>query len=216
MKEHWESIYRTKAPDQVSWYQPRPTLSLELIRRAAPRPDAAILDAGGGASTLVDALLASGYTNVTVSDIASAALEHAQKRLGSAASHVSWRCANVLEDKLPPASIDVWHDRAVFHFLTDAQDRRRYVEQVTRAVRPGGYVIVGTFAEDGPQRCSGLDVVRYSAAALHAEFGARFALLDQAREEHMTPSGSRQAFQYCVCAFILARSNAAADAENTE
>jgi len=174
-------------------------LSLELIRRVAPKADAAIIDVGGGASTLADALVSSGYTRLTVTDIAAAGLHHAQQRLGAAAASIEWRCADVLTDELPPASFDVWHDRAVFQFLTSAEERQRYVAQVARAVRPDGYVIVATFAKDGPHRCSGLEVTRYSASTLHAEFGARFALLDEAREEHVTASGSRQSFQYCLC-----------------
>lgn len=207
-KEHWESIYRSKAPDQVSWFQPRPTVSLDLIRRVAPRIDAAIFDVGGGASTLVDTLLSMGYTRVTVSDIAAAGLRHAQARLGAAAGSVTWRCADVLDDPLPSATFDVWHDRAVFHFLTSPADRARYVAQVAHAVRPNGSVIIGTFADDGPQRCSGLDVVRYSAAGLHAEFGHHFELIDKIREEHVTPGGSRQFFQYCLCAYRAAASAA--------
>lgn len=200
-KEHWESIYASRKPDEVSWFQPRPAVSLELIRRVAPRREAAIIDVGGGASTLVDALLSSGYRRVTVSDISAAGLRHAEQRLGAAGAQVAWRCADILDDDLPPAAFDVWHDRAVFHFLTSSADRHRYVAQVARAVRPNGHVIVATFAEDGPPRCSGLDVVRYSAADLHAQFGAQFELIEKVREEHRTPSGSRQAFQYCLCAY---------------
>ncbi|MGZ4777601.1 MAG: class I SAM-dependent methyltransferase [Thermoanaerobaculia bacterium] len=200
-KEHWETIYASTAPDQVGWFQPRPTVSLDLIRRIAPGADAAIIDVGGGASTLVDALLSLGYTRVTVSDIAAGGLRHAQLRLGAAAGSVAWRCADVLEDELPAASFDVWHDRAVFHFLTSTADRARYVAQVARAVRPNGHVIIGTFADDGPRRCSGLDVVRYSAAELHAQFGRHFELIEKIREEHVTPGGSRQSFQYCLCGY---------------
>jgi 2-polyprenyl-3-methyl-5-hydroxy-6-metoxy-1,4-benzoquinol methylase len=200
LKEHWDSIYSEKTPATVSWFQPRPTIPLELIQRVARR-DAAIIDVGGGASTLVDALLASGYTRVTVADLAASALRHSQARLGEAAARVEWRCADILDDTLPAAAFDVWHDRAVFHFLTSSADRQRYVEQVARAVKPNGYVIVSTFAEDGPERCSGLEVVRYSSEALHAEFGQRFELVQKRREEHVTPAGSIQAFQYCLCVY---------------
>lgn len=200
-KEHWDAVYASKSPEEVSWFQRRPGLSVDLIQRVAPRSDAAIIDVGGGASTLVDALLASGYTNIAVSDIAAAALHHAQTRLGDAAARVIWRCEDILEASLPKAAFDVWHDRAVFHFLTSAADRMRYVAQVERAVRPNGYVIVATFADDGPQRCSGLEVKRYSASALHAEFGGSFELIDEIREEHITPGASRQMFQYCLCAY---------------
>ena len=200
-KEHWDAVYASKSPEEVSWFQRQPARSLDLIRRVAPRRDAAIIDVGGGASMLVDALLASGYTNITVSDIAAAALHHAQTRLGSAAARVIWRCEDLLEASLPDAAFDVWHDRAVFHFLTSPDDRARYVAQVMGAVRPNGYVIVATFADDGPQRCSGLDVKRYSASALHAEFGGSFELIDEIREEHVTPGASLQMFQYCLCTY---------------
>ena len=196
---HWEQVYRTKGPDQVSWFQAEARLSRVLIERAAPDRAARIIDIGAGASTLVDGLLASGYRHITVVDLSATALFLAQQRLGGAAASVIWRAADVLTAAFPAAAFDVWHDRAVFHFLTDAADRMRYVAQVRAAVRPGGHVIVATFAEDGPTRCSGLDVARYSADALHAEFGAGFVVLESQRELHTTPSGSEQAFTYCVC-----------------
>jgi 2-polyprenyl-3-methyl-5-hydroxy-6-metoxy-1,4-benzoquinol methylase len=196
---HWQTVYETKASDEVSWFQREPRLSHALIARVAPSLDAAIVDVGGGASTLVDALLADGYTNVTVLDLAEAALRQARARLGPDASRVTWSVADILDATLPPASIDVWHDRAVFHFLTRAEDRARYIAQVQRAVRPGGYVLVATFAEDGPTRCSGLEVARYSATQLHGVFGAGFVLESSLRESHMTPSGGQQAFTYCLC-----------------
>lgn len=203
-KHHWESVYRAKHATEMSWFQREARLSLELISEVAPDRAASILDAGGGASTLVDGLLRAGYGNVTVLDISAAALKEARARVGIAAN-VIWQQENLLEAPLPEAAFDVWHDRAVFHFLTDARDRRRYVDQVQRAVRPGGHVIVATFAHDGPTRCSGLDVVRYTPDALHAEFGASFHLLRSAREEHTTPSGSTQAFVYIVCRHDPAR-----------
>ena len=196
---HWEQVYRTKGPDQVSWFQAEARLSRVLIERAAPDRAARIIDIGAGASTLVDGLLASGYRHITVVDWSSTALTVARQRLGSAATAVTWRAADVLTAAFPAAAFDVWHDRAVFHFLTDAADRARYVAQVRRAVRPGGHVIAATFAEDGPSRCSGLDVARYTADALHAEFGAGFVVLESHRELHTTPSGAEQAFTYCVC-----------------
>jgi len=195
VKEHWEAIYESKKPEEVGWYQPGPTVSLDLIRRVAPRLDAAIIDVGGGASTLVDSLP---DARVTVLDISAAALAHAKSRLGSAADRVVWRCADVLSEELLSAAYDVWHDRAVFHFLTSPADRRRYVDQVSRALRPGGHVIIATFADDGPTHCSGLEVVRYSGDQLHAELGPAFELIETIREEHVTPSGSRQAFVYCL------------------
>ena len=197
---HWDRVYATKSVTEVSWYQREPLVSLDLIERVAPVRSAAILDVGGGASTLVDALLARGYTNLSVLDIAAAALDAARKRLGAPAGVVTWRAADVLHHPFAPQSVDVWHDRAVFHFLTDAAERRAYVAQGTAAVRPGGHIIIATFAADGPTQCSGLDVCRYSPDTLCAEFGAGFDLVAQAFEEHITPSGGAQRFQYSVLA----------------
>jgi ubiquinone/menaquinone biosynthesis C-methylase UbiE len=198
-EQHWDRIYRTRAASEVSWYQPEARLSLALIRRVAPELDAPIVDVGGGASTLVDGLLRGGYRDVTVMDLASAALTRAQERLGDRASQAQWIVADALEAPLPPASCAVWHDRAVFHFLTDARDRARYVAQVQRVVRPGGHVIVASFGPGAPSRCSGLEVVRYDAYGLHAEFGSTFRLLDSTREDHRTPAGTVQPFVYCLC-----------------
>ena len=198
-RDHSEGIYRAKGPSEVSWYQPEARLSLDLIRRTAPGPDSPVIDVGGGASTLVDGLLDAGYRAVTVLDLASAALAAARSRLGRRADGVTWLAADALEAPLPAGGYAVWHDRAVFHFLTDSADRARYVAQVRRAVRPGGHVIVASFAPDGPTRCSGLEVVRYSPDAMHAEFGAGFRLLESVREDHHTPGGATQAFVYCLC-----------------
>jgi len=197
--EHWETVYRTKGPDQVSWFQAEARLSRELITRAAPDRTAAIIDIGAGASTLVDGLISAGYQQLTVVDISAAALELAKTRLGAAAAPVTWQAADVLAAEFPAQGFDVWHDRAVFHFLTAPEDRARYVAQVRHAVRPGGIVLVATFAEDGPLKCSGLEVARYAPDALHAEFGEGFALVESHRELHTTPSGATQAFTYCVC-----------------
>ncbi len=187
----------------MSWFQPEATLSLALIQRVAPGFDSAIVDVGAGASTLVDGLVTTGYHCITVLDLSVAALAHAQQRVAGCgtAGSVVWRQADVLTAELSAAAFDVWHDRAVFHFLTDGADRARYVAQVRHAVRPGGFVLVATFAEDGPLRCSGLDVARYSSDALHGEFGGDFRLLDSRREEHRTPWGARQAFTYCLCRY---------------
>lgn len=198
-KAHWETVYRTKQPHTVSWFQREALISLELIRRVAPQVTSAILDVGGGASTLVDGLLAAGYRRVTILDLSSTGLDEAQRRLGAAARQVSWLEADVLTADLPRGACDVWHDRAVFHFLTSGADRARYVAQVCRAVRPGGHVLVATFAHDGPATCSGLPITRYTAGGLHAEFGSAFRVLDSVREEHATPSGATQAFVYCLC-----------------
>ncbi|MFN0178089.1 MAG: class I SAM-dependent methyltransferase [Gemmatimonadales bacterium] len=196
---HWDTVYRTKAATEVSWYQPEATVSLGLIRRVAPDLDTPILDVGGGASTLVDSLVQAGYRRVTVLDLAGPALAIARQRLGPRASQVEWIEADVLSATFVPARYLIWHDRAVFHFLTDAEDRVRYLAQVRRAVAPGGHVIVATFAPDGPTRCSGLEVVRYSADTMHAALGDRFRLLDSVREDHITPAGATQAFIYCLC-----------------
>jgi SAM-dependent methyltransferase len=200
-KAHWEKVYEEKSPEQVSWFQAEAALSLAMIREAVPDLDAAILDVGAGASTLVDGLLGAGYHNLTVLDISQAALEKARARLGAAAERVSWRAADVLAAELPAAEFDVWHDRAVFHFLTSAADRARYVAQVRRSVRVNGVVLVATFAEDGPQKCSGLDVMRYDPIGLHGEFGDDFRVVRSEREEHRTPWGAVQLFTYCLCRF---------------
>ena len=154
---------------------------------------------GGGASTLVDGLVAAGYRGVTVLDLSPSALELSRQRLGAAAHEVTWLEADALSAELPSGHFDVWHDRAVFHFLTAAIDRSRYIEQVRKSVSRGGYVLVATFADDGPTRCSGLPVARYSAGALHHEFGPAFRLVESVREEHVTPAGRTQAFIYCLC-----------------
>jgi SAM-dependent methyltransferase len=198
-KSHWEQIYRNKLPTQVSWYQPHALRSLALIRRVSPPPNGAIIDVGGGASTLADDLLDAGYRDLTVLDLSAAALAEARIRLGSRAGSVRWIEADILDASLPKTGYSVWHDRAVFHFLTAPGDRARYVAQVRRAVRSGGFVLVATFADDGPTQCSGLEVHRYSPEALHAEFGAPFRLMASEREEHVTPAGVRQAFIYCLC-----------------
>ncbi len=196
---HWERIYRTKDPTQVSWYQSEARLSLDLIRQVAPDLDAPIIDVGGGASTLVDGLLDAGYPHVTVLDLAPSALVIAQQRLGNRAADVTWMAGNALDAPLPWSNYAVWHDRAVFHFLADPRDRTHYVDQVRYAVRPNGHVIVASFGLDGPAKCSGLDVARYSPEGMHAEFGMGFRLLDSVREDHHTPSGAVQAFVYCLC-----------------
>ncbi len=199
-KSHWEEVYRTKSSDAVSWYQPHATLSLELIRTVATDNSARIVDVGGGASSLVDDLLAQGMTDLGVLDISGAALAVARRRLGpELASRVRWLEGDITTLALEKASIDIWHDRAVFHFLTDAADRAAYVAQVRHAVRPGGHVIVAAFAPDGPLECSGLPVVRYAPDALHAQFGGAFELLEHTQEDHHTPSRLVQHFVYCHC-----------------
>jgi ubiquinone/menaquinone biosynthesis C-methylase UbiE len=197
LKEHWEHVYSAKSADGVSWFQRIAARSLRLIRETDVPLSASIIDVGGGASTLVDDLLYSGYSALTVLDISASALAVAKKRMGQRSDTVQWVEANVTNAPLPTHTYDIWHDRAVFHFLTSPADRRMYVEAVIRAVKPGGYVIVATFAEDGPTQCSGLPIVRYSPDALQAEFGTTFTLLCHEREEHRTPTGAIQAFIYC-------------------
>jgi ubiquinone/menaquinone biosynthesis C-methylase UbiE len=197
--EHWNHVYQTKASTDVSWFQEHPRQSIELIEQSTVDSNAAIIDVGGGASTLVDDLLDRGYGALTVLDLSEAALEVARRRLGQRAQAVSWIAGDITQVELPARAYDVWHDRAVFHFLTSEAEREAYVRAVLHAVKPGGTVIVATFAEDGPERCSGLPVMRYSPDALHAEFGAPFTLLRQEREEHHTPSDSIQRFVYCLC-----------------
>jgi ubiquinone/menaquinone biosynthesis C-methylase UbiE len=198
-EEHWDRIYRASAPTDVSWYQPEARVSLQLIRRVAPDLGTPVLDVGGGASTLADGLLDLGYQSVTVLDLAPAALGRAQERLAERATHIRWIVGDALDVPLASASAGVWHDRAVFHFLTAPSDRDRYVEQARRVVWPGGHVMVASFGPEGPSRCSGLDVVRYTAEGLHAEFGPGFRLLDAILEDHWTPGGSLQPFVYCLC-----------------
>jgi ubiquinone/menaquinone biosynthesis C-methylase UbiE len=198
-RAHWETIYRAKGYDQVSWFQREATTSLALIRSITPDPRSRIIDIGGGASTLVDGLLASGFGSVTVLDVSPTALGAAATRLGSTRARVSWIEADVLEADLPRAAFDLWHDRAVFHFFTEPADRARYAAQARHAVKPGGHVIVAAFAHDGPTRCSGLPVARYTPDALRDALGAGFVLIESVREEHVTPSGETQAFVYCLC-----------------
>ena len=198
-KDHWDRVYTTKAPESVSWFQEHADRSLALIGRIDPSRSIAVIDIGGGASTLVDDLLNDGYSSVSVLDMSEAALEASKQRLGPRADRVTWLCGDITQLSLPERAYDVWHDRAVFHFLTTPQERAAYVQAVLRSVKPGGQVIVATFAEDGPTQCSGLPVIRYSADSLHAEFGAPFTLLRHEHEEHHTPFGTVQSFVYCLC-----------------
>jgi len=196
-RDHWEKIYTDKAPNAVSWYRPHLEKSLELIEQWAPGKSASIIDVGGGESTLADDLVARGYENVTVLDISQAAIDVSRKRLGAASQRVFWLAADITRVELGIAAYDVWHDRAVFHFLIAASDREAYVSQVLRAVRRGGHVIVSTFAPEGPMKCSGLDVMRYDADSLRMEFGERFRLIESFTELHDTPFGTVQQFLYC-------------------
>lgn len=196
---HWEKIYRQKAADAVSWYRRHLETSLALIERAAADTNASILDVGGGESTLVDDLLVRGFKNVTVLDISRTAIDVTKKRLGPAAERVHWLVADITQAELAPGAYDIWHDRAVFHFLSDDEQRSSYVRQVMRAVRAGGHVVVSTFGPEGPTKCSGLEVVRYDADSLHDEFGTRFRMVESSTELHETPFGTTQQFLYCYC-----------------
>jgi len=198
-KTHWEKVYSTKAPDAVSWYRAHLETSLALIERAAEAHSTSIIDVGAGESTLVDDLILHGYENLTILDVSSTAIEVTKKRLGSAAERVHWLVGDITEIELEPHTYDLWHDRAVFHFLTATELRLAYVRQVIRAVKPGGHVIISTFGPEGPTKCSGLEVMRYDAESLHGEFGRHFRLVESSEELHQTPSGTAQQFLYCYC-----------------
>lgn len=188
-RSHWEAVYSAKSAESVSWFRPHLEISLGLIERSVSGHSASIIDVGGGESTLVDDLLARGYRNITVLDISETALEVTQKRLGPIAKNVQWLLADVTQIGVLADTYDVWHDRAVFHFLTKREHRAAYIRNVIACVRPGGYVIVSTFGPEGPTKCSGLDVSRYDAESLHDQFGNYFRLLSSRIEEHSTPSG---------------------------
>jgi len=196
---HWEKIYTEKAANAVSWFRPHLETSLELIERVAADRSNSIIDVGGGESTLVDDLLIRGYDNITVLDISQTAIDANKKRLGKASKCVRWLVADITRVDLELSDYDVWHDRAVFHFLTGQSERVAYVRQVAWAVKHGGHVIVSTFGPEGPTKCSGLEVVRYDAESLHREFGVHFRLLGSSKELHQTPFGTTQQFLYCYC-----------------
>lgn len=197
-KAYWESIYTNKAANSVSWFQEHAEISLKLIQIACPEKNTSIIDVGGGASTLVDDLLASGYSKLTVLDLSDAALEVSKARLGSAAANVNWLVADITKVSFPEHEFDIWHDRAVFHFLTEPEDRMAYIKTLVCALKPKGQVIISTFAEDGPTKCSGLPVMRYSAEGLSAVFGKSFLLKSQLKVAHHTPFDTVQNFLFCV------------------
>jgi SAM-dependent methyltransferase len=195
---HWQQVYGSKSEAQTSWFRPHLDESLRLIDALRLPPEAPVIDVGAGRSTLVDDLLERGFIDVTALDISHDALAQSQARLGTAGRKVRWIEANVLEAQLPPARFDLWHDRAVFHFLTEAEQRARYVALCARSLRVGGFALVATFAADGPEKCSGLPVCRYAAEALAAEFGAGFETLAHSRELHHTPFDTTQSFTYLL------------------
>jgi SAM-dependent methyltransferase len=194
-KAHWENVYTTKAEQAVSWFQERPDISLDLIRATGVDASSSIIDIGGGASRLVDALVAEGFKSITVLDLSERAFVTSKARLGARAAQVRWLVADVTTWE-PSQTYDVWHDRAAFHFLTDRKDQAAYAERVSRAMRLGGHVIIGTFALDGPERCSGLPVIRYEAATLSELLGSSFELVESRRHDHVTPGGATQRFQF--------------------
>ncbi len=197
-KGHWEQVYKTKPSTGVSWYRPHLDYSLRLIQQVAPDPSSNIIDVGAGSSTLVDDLLSRGYSRLTLLDLSASALAISRARLGAAADGLKWIASGISEAVLPSHQYDVWHDRAVFHFLVDESQRRAYLEQLRYALKPHGYLVLGTFGANGPEKCSGLPVRRYSLEAMQGALGADFRLTDSATESHATPAGGTQQFQYGV------------------
>ena len=196
-KDHWENIYKTKSPADVSWYQPKPDISINLIEKYAPSKISPLIDVGGGASTLPDHLLQQGYKNISVLDLSSNALEHSKKRLGNNANSITWVVSDVTTfSSTKPYSL--WHDRAVFHFLTDETDRKKYAAILNQSVNIGSYIIIAAFAIGGPTKCSGLEIVQYDETKLKKQLGEHFAFVEKVIEKHITPSGNEQAFGYYV------------------
>jgi ubiquinone/menaquinone biosynthesis C-methylase UbiE len=200
-RAHWETVYASKSEREVSWFQESAAPSLELIAEAGVTPLSAIIDVGGGASRLVDALLEKGFRDVTVLDISEAALAAAKARLSERGLSVRWVISDVTEWRPEAAAFDLWHDRAAFHFLTDPGDRTAYVARMIRALKPGGHAIIATFALDGPERCSGLPVARYDGRSVGEAIGDRFELIRTRPEAHVTPWGAKQSFQFSLFRF---------------
>jgi SAM-dependent methyltransferase len=194
---HWETVYQTKPTDGVSWYRPHLETSLRLIQSASIGFEAAMIDVGGGEATLVDDLLELGYTQLNVLDISQAAIERAQHRLGEHADRVNWLLGDITKIQLPAQQYDIWHDRAVFHFLTTEMQRSAYISRLRQALKPGGHFIISTFGPQGPEKCSGLDIIRYDINSLQQQFGDNFQLLESGSETHLTPFNTEQQFVYC-------------------
>lgn len=192
--DYWDGRYATIGDENVSWFQAEPAVSLELIARVA-EPGASVVDVGGGASRLVDSLLSAGYRDLTVVDLSAEALRSARERVGDAP--VTWVAADIREWQ-PVRSFDLWHDRAAYHFLVEPDDQERYWQLVRDAVAPGGHIVIATFAADGPQMCSGLPVARYGVDELAAAMGAGFSVLESRTEQHVTPTGGSQSFQWVL------------------
>jgi len=196
-RDHWEQVYRSKTADKLGWYAPHLQTSIGWIDSLGLPADSPIIDVGGGASTLVDDLLDAGYRSVTVLDISATALSIVQERLGRKANLVTWLSADITTAELPDRAYALWHDRAVFHFLTEPNDRRVYLRKLSNSLRPNGYAIIGTFAPEAPPKCSGLPVQRYSKEQLVDELGAEFVLVNHIKELHITPGGVEQMYQFC-------------------
>lgn len=196
-QEHWEKVYLSNRPERVGWYRPHLKTSLKWIQEQSLDKDAGIIDVGGGASTLVDDLLADGYRSITVLDLSQAALALTKQRLGARAVLVTWLAGDITSIDLPPSHYELWHDRAVFHFLTEPEQRQRYLANLLKALKPGGHVIIGAFALEAPPKCSGLPVERYSAETLERLFGSDFILKSSEKELHITPGGMKQMYLYC-------------------
>lgn len=198
VKEHWEQVYRARPSNEMSWFEASADVSLKLMRACQPSPDTPLIDVGAGASVLVDQLLAEGLRNITLLDVSGAALAKTRDRLGTDAKRVRWIENDILEQDFDSESFAIWHDRAVFHFLTDEARRHAYTKAASRSIMPGGHLIIATFAEDGPQRCSGLDVRRYSLHELQTDFGDTFDLIESLKITHTTPTGKPQQFNYLL------------------
>lgn len=196
-KSHWQRVYATRAETEVSWFEADPAPSLEALERAGANRRSAVIDVGGGASRLIDRLIQDGYEDITVLDVSAAAIAAAKARLGDAAEQARWLVADATA-WTPERTYDIWHDRAAFHFLTDPADRAAYVERLIQALRPAGYAIIATFAPDGPERCSGLPIVRHDGQSLAAALGPAFELVETRRRDHVTPSGAIQRFQFSI------------------
>jgi len=192
---HWQNVYQTKGEGEVSWFEANPAISLDLIRATGVKADASIIDVGGGASRLADALSEQGFKSITILDLSEKAFATSRARLGARAAKIDWIVADITRWQ-PTKTYGIWHDRAAFHFLTEPDDRAAYVRCLRKAVRMGGHVIIGTFAPDGPQRCSGLPVVRHDAGSLGKVLGPSFKLMESRRHDHQTPAGGIQQFQF--------------------
>ncbi|WP_228851374.1 class I SAM-dependent methyltransferase [Aegicerativicinus sediminis] len=196
-KLHWENIYQTKDTTKVSWYQENPEVSIDLIKDISLPTDVSIIDIGGGDSLFVDELLKLGYEDITVLDISETSLEHAKIRLGEKSQHINWEASDIL-DFNTNKKFDLWHDRAAFHFLNDKIEIETYVQKVTNYLKPNGYLILGTFSEDGPLKCSGLNIHRYSEEEMTSVFKTNFTKLKCIKKDHITPNNSNQNFLFCI------------------